>query len=113
MTTLLKWLVLVPVAVLAILLAIANRAPVPVVFDPFLSQSASLTVQAPLFVVVFAALIAGIVIGGAAAWVRQGRHRKASRDAEAKAARERVEADRLRAQINAFASLPAPDRRAA
>lgn len=113
MTALLKWLFLAPVAVLVILLAIANRAPTPVVFDPFLSQSPALTVHAPLFIVVFASVIAGVILGGAAAWMRQGRHRRTAREAQAKADRERLEADRLRAQINAYASLPAPDRRVA
>lgn len=113
MIAVLKWLILAPVAVLIVLLAVANRTPVPVVFDPFLGQSPALTAHAPLFVVMFACVMLGVALGGVAAWMRQGRHRRAAREAQAAAVRERAEAERLRAQINAYASLPAPDRRAA
>jgi uncharacterized integral membrane protein len=103
----LKWLLLVPVAVLAIMLAIANRAPVTVVFDPFPPASSGLTFAAPLFLVVLASVILGVLLGGFGAWLRQGRHRRAARLARADADRQRVETERLRSQINAFASLPA------
>ena len=33
----------------------------------------------PLFVLIFVFLIAGVLLGGFAAWLRQGRHRRASR----------------------------------
>lgn len=106
MAAILKWLLLVPVAALVIMLAVANRAPVRVVVDPFPPVSEGLTFSAPLFIVILASVIAGVVIGGCGAWLRQGRHRRAARLAQAEAARQRNEADRLRSQVNAFVSLP-------
>jgi hypothetical protein len=38
--------------------------------------------------------------------LRQGRNRRAARLAQAEANRQRVEAERLRSQVNAFAALP-------
>jgi uncharacterized integral membrane protein len=113
MIALLKWALLIPVAVLVIMLAVANRSPVTLVFDPFPPTSEGLTLSAPLFLVVLASVIVGVMIGGAGAWLRQGRYRRAARLAQAEADRERVEANRLRSQINAFASLPAPGDRSA
>ena len=106
MAHILKWLLLLPVAILAVMLAIANRAPVNVVFDPFPPASSGLTFAAPLFLVILASMILGVVLGGAGAWLRQGRYRRAARQARADADRQRVETDRLRSQVNAFASLP-------
>ncbi|MES1155311.1 MAG: LapA family protein, partial [Pseudorhodoplanes sp.] len=36
-------------------------------------------VRMPLFILMFVFLIAGVLLGGFAAWLRQGRHRRASR----------------------------------
>jgi uncharacterized integral membrane protein len=108
MAALLKWLLLLPVAVVVIMLAVANRASVKVVADPFPPGSESLTFSAPLFLVILVSVIVGVVIGGCGAWLRQGRNRRIARQAQAEADRQRIEADRLRSQINAFVSLPAP-----
>ena len=113
MAAILKWLLLVPVAALVIMLAVVNRTPVTVVVDPFPPPSDGLTFSAPLFLVILASVIVGVVIGGFGAWLRQGRHRRTARQAQAEAQRQRVEADRLRSQINAFVSLPAPGDRTA
>ncbi|MBX9760491.1 MAG: lipopolysaccharide assembly protein LapA domain-containing protein [Beijerinckiaceae bacterium] len=106
MAAVVKWILLVPVAVLAIMLAIANRTQVSIVFDPFPPASSGLTFAAPLFLIILVSVIFGVLLGGFGAWLRQGRHRRAARQARAEADRQRVETDRLRSQINAFASLP-------
>ncbi len=113
MVAFLKWLLLAPIAILAIMLALANRAPVKVVFDPF-GGASDLSVTAPLFLVLLGAVMVGVLLGGVGSWLRQGRHRKASRDARAEAARNRAEADRLRTQMASFPAISGPsDRRAA
>lgn len=108
MAALLKWILLVPVALVIIMLAVVNRAPVTVVFDPFPPASENMTFAAPLFLIILVSLIIGVLIGGAGAWLRQGRNRRVARQAQAEANRQRVEAERLRSQVNAFANLPAP-----
>ena len=106
MATMLKWLLLVPVAVIVIMFAVVNRTPVTIVADPFPPASAGLTFSAPLFLVILVSMIVGVMIGGFGAWLRQGRHRKAARQAQVEADRQRIEAERLRSQVNAFAALP-------
>ena len=108
MKTLLKWLILTPIAVLIVTFAIVNRQVVPVVLDPFGSDIPGLRFEAPLFFVMFACGMAGVVAGGIATWFAQGRHRRALRDARADVAHLRAEADRMRN----VTLLPAPGSRA-
>jgi uncharacterized integral membrane protein len=70
--------ILVPLAVLIVAFAVANRQNVTIAFDPFSTQQPD-TVTEPLFVVILAALIAGVVIGGLASWLSHGRWRRLAR----------------------------------
>ena len=76
-------LILIPLAIVLIALAVANRAPVAFTIDPFNPGNPGLTLSLPLFVPLFAALALGLVIGSLATWLRQGRYRKAARRREA------------------------------
>ena len=83
--------VLLPLAVILVIFAIANRHWVTVSFDPFNSNAPSLGIDLPLFVVILLAVILGVLAGGIATWVRQGRWRRAARRHEADAAAARAE----------------------
>ncbi len=72
-------LVLVPLAIVLIALAVANRAPAAFTVDPFNPGNPALTYTLPFFVFLFAALALGMVIGSLATWFRQGRYRKLAR----------------------------------
>ena len=62
-----KVIILVPLALLAVAFAVGNRGDVSLSFDPF--SDTPYTVDVPLFIVVFAALILGVLIGGVATWI--------------------------------------------
>lgn len=83
MKTLLKYIVLAPIGLALIALALANRGPVRLGFDPFANNSASPTIEVPIYVAMFSAVISGVLIGGIASWISQGRHRRAARLARA------------------------------
>ena len=72
----------IPLAIVLIALAVANRAPVAFTIDPFNPGNPGLTITLPLFVFLFAALALGLVLGSLATWLRQGRYRKAARKRE-------------------------------
>lgn len=72
-------LILVPLAIMLIAFAVANRALVATTFDPFNPGNPALTVEWPHFVVLFIAFALGLVIGGVATWIGQGRYRKLAR----------------------------------
>jgi uncharacterized integral membrane protein len=72
----LRALVMIPAFVALALLAMANQRPVTVSFDPFDASDTQFAVTVPLYVLGFTILIAGVLLGGFAAWLNQGRHRK-------------------------------------
>jgi uncharacterized integral membrane protein len=72
--------ILVPLAILMIAFAVANRHIVTVSLDPFGGSDSGL--RLPLFVLIIFLLIIGVLIGGLAAWVRQGKWRTAARRGE-------------------------------
>jgi uncharacterized integral membrane protein len=90
-------LVVIPVFILLVVFAVANRHLVTVSFDPFNSTDPSVAVALPLFVVIILAAILGVAAGGMATWFRQRHWRRAARQHEADASRARVEAADLRA----------------
>ena len=73
-------LVLVPVAVILISLAVANRDPAGFTIDPFNPGNPALTLELPLFVWLFAALALGMIVGSTATWFRQRKYRRAAKD---------------------------------
>jgi uncharacterized integral membrane protein len=83
--------------------AFANRHDVIVSFDPFAGQdSPAFSRTVPLFAVVIASGMLGVVAGAFATWLSQGRHRRASRQS-------RVEADKWRAEAEALKAARAGD----
>ena len=75
-------LILVPLAIIVIAFAVANRQIVTVSLDPFNGTAPAASLTLPLFALVIVLLIIGVVIGGTAAWLRQGRWRRSARRLE-------------------------------
>lgn len=99
MKTVLKALILLPLIIVLVGLSVANRNAVNVSLDPFQLDILPMQVQAPLFAVILAAVAFGVLIGGVAAWLVQGKHRKAARASRIEAHRLRGEVDRLRVAV--------------
>src|ERR1700681_1640229 len=76
-------LVLIFLALVLISFAVANRQIVTVSLDPFDQGNPALAFSQPMYRLVFVLLIGGVVLGGCAAWLRQGRWRARARRAEA------------------------------
>lgn len=93
--------VLLPIAVIVIVLSVANRETVTFSLDPIGGPTAGWALHAPLFAMLFAAAILGIVIGGVATWIGQARWRHAARAERGNADRLRMDVEQLRAQIAA------------
>ena len=72
----LKGLVLLPVAIVVVALAVANRAPVRLSFDPFSADLPVFSVTLPLYVILFAAVALGVILGGIATWTGQATTRR-------------------------------------
>jgi uncharacterized integral membrane protein len=101
-------LVLVPLAIVLVMFAVANRQIVTVSFDPFSATQPALSFTMPLFVLIFALTIIGVVIGGTAAWLRQGKWRRAARVLEDDLRGLRREIEALNARLGSAPIAPAP-----
>jgi uncharacterized integral membrane protein len=91
-------LIVVPLTVIIIAFAVANRQSVTVSFDPFSSTSPAYAATLPLFVLIFALMILGVLIGGAAVWIGQTKWRRTARklDGEVRALHQELDAIRHR-----------------
>src|ERR1700744_4795817 len=85
-------IILIPLGAILVVFAVANRHPVTVSLDPFNSADPAPGFPLPLFVVIIAVAILGVVAGGSATWFGQRRWRRAARQHEA-------DARELRAQL--------------
>ena len=83
----------IPLAIVLIALAVANRGTVPLRFDVFNPQNPALTINAPMFIWLFAAVAVGVLAGGIGAWFAQGKHRKMERRYKKEAASLRYEVE--------------------
>lgn len=99
--------ILVPLGLVIVGLAVANREIVTVSFDPFNAASPAFALKAPLFLLVLMLLIAGVIIGGVAAWLRQSKWRRAARRLDVELRDARAEAETLRRRLAAAEVRPA------
>ena len=89
-------LLLIPLGLIFVVFAVANRHLVTVSLDPFNSIDPSVGFRLPLFVVIIVVTIAGVMAGGSATWFRQRHWRRAARQNEADARQARAQLADLR-----------------
>ena len=83
-------------AVFLLSLAVANRHPAKLVLDPFNPENPVLSIETiPFYAYLFAMLIIGVILGGFATWIGQGKWRHAADVRTREAIRWRAEAERL------------------
>jgi uncharacterized integral membrane protein len=100
--------IVLPLAILLVGFAVANRHAVTVSFDPFDSTDPTLGVTLPLFAVIILVAILGVIAGSVATWFGQHHWRKAARQHEAEARHARAELVDLRERAMAARSGEAP-----
>lgn len=96
MRSFIKGIILLPIAVIVVLLAVANREPVRLSFDPFSASAPEFSVTLPLFAILFAAVALGVIVGGIGAWLSQADNRRARRQSTRELNRLRSETERMR-----------------
>ena len=96
--------ILVPLTVVIVMFAVANREIVAVSFDPFDAARPAYAVKMPMFILIFVLVGIGVVIGGIAAWLRQHKWRVRARRAETEARELRAAHEAQRAR----GAMPAP-----
>ena len=101
-------LIVIPLGLILVAFAVANRHFVTVSIDPFMSDDPSLSVTLPLFLILILVAALGVLAGGCAVWFGQRHWRRAARRHEADARAARGELAGLRAE--AAAAKPASQR---
>ncbi len=99
--------IVIPLAVIIIAFAVANRQTVMVSFDP-ISATPLYSASMPLFVLIFVLVILGVIIGGVAAWFRQGKWRRLARRLEADVHDLHAEIDAIRRREHAAGTAGSP-----
>jgi uncharacterized integral membrane protein len=100
-------LILIPLAILMVMFAVANREYVAISLDPFSANAPALTVHVRLFLLLLIALIVGVLAGGIAAWLVQSKWRRAARRLNRELRVARAEAEDARRRL-AAAQAPPP-----
>ena len=99
-------LMVVPLGALLVALAVVNRKPAILILDPFGAAEARLSLEAPLFLFLLGAFALGLIIGGIATWLGQGKWRRTAR-AQSREARDlRHQASRLEKELEGAQSAP-------
>src|SRR5262245_962122 len=89
--------VVVPLGILLVIFAVANRHSVMVSLDPLGADAPALSQPVPLFLLILASLGLGVLVGSFATWRNQARWRRAARQLDSEAQLARRERDALRA----------------
>lgn len=90
------WTLVTLAAILAtVTLAVANRHPVQLILDPFRADNPAFFIDVPLFILLLASMIFGVLLGGLATWFSQAKWRRTARARTKESNRWRSEADRL------------------
>ncbi len=105
-------LILIPLGLILVAFAVANRHFVTVSFNPFDTADSELSFTLPLFALLIVVAILGVLAGGCATWFGQRHWRRAARQHEADARSAKAELAGFRASVAASQPtaqrLPAP-----
>ena len=96
MQRILRWVVGLPIVILVVGFAIANRRWTTLSFDPFTQDAPRVSMDLPLWLLFFIGIFVGLIVGWIGAWIAQGKHRKAARDARREVRELQVELADLR-----------------
>ena len=102
----LNWVIGLPLAIIVIAFCVANREWIRISFDPIHNDFPWATIDMPLWVLFFAGIFFGIIVGWLAAWFNQGKWRRALREHRTELQRHQDEIARLRREAETRERLP-------
>ena len=105
----LNWVVGLPIAIIGVGFAVANREWVTVSFDPINRAQPFATVNMPLWALFFAGVLFGIVLGWFVAWRGAARHRRSARDARIELIRTQQHHEREKRELQQTLPAVRPD----
>ncbi|HUR44054.1 MAG TPA: LapA family protein [Aestuariivirga sp.] len=103
-----NWIVGLPVAIIVVAFAIANRERVVLSLDPFSSEPYA-SITTPLWGVLFGGIFIGLLAGWVAAWFAHGKWRRATREARVELLRSQQEHEQLKREMASRAVVSQAD----
>ena len=104
-----NWITGLPIAIVAVIFAVANRQWIVVSFDPFSRDQPWAAINMPLWVLFFCGIFVGLIAGWIFAWLAQGKWRRAAKDARLELMRGQQEHDRLKRELESRAVATSGD----
>jgi hypothetical protein len=98
--------VILPLAALLVALAVVNRKTAILVLDPFGGVEPQLSLEASLFLFLLGAFALGLIVGGIATWLSQGKWRRTARAGAREARDLRRQTSRLEKELEGLHSAP-------
>lgn len=92
MRRLLRWIIGLPVAVVVVAFAVANRQWTTISLDPFSRDNPMAAIDMPLWALFFVGLLVGLIVGWSACWLAQGKWRRALKETRSDLTRHQVQA---------------------
>ncbi len=100
----LRWAIGLPIAVLVIAFAVANRQWITVSLDPFSRDAPFASIDIPLWTLFFCGIFFGLIAGWIACWFAQGKWRKSAKEARRELVRSQSETSQMQREL-----VTAPD----
>jgi uncharacterized integral membrane protein len=94
-----RWTIGLPIALLVVVFAVANRQWITVSFDPFSRDNPFASIDMPLWVLFFCGIFCGLIAGWTACWFAQAKWRRSARDARKELVQTQAEASQLRRDV--------------
>lgn len=101
-----NWIILVPIAVIGISFAVANRQWIAVSLDPFNRAAPAASINMPLWALFFCGVFVGIFVGWLVAWLGNRRYRQATRQAKIELVRSQQAHEREKRDLASNAVIP-------
>ena len=92
----LRWTIGLPIAVIVVSFAVANRQWITVSFDPFSKDAPFAAIDVPLWALFFCGVFFGLIAGWIACWFAQSKWRRSAKDTHKELVRSQAESSQLR-----------------
>ena len=92
----LRWTIGLPIAVIVVSFAVANRQRITVSFDPFSKDAPFAAIDIPLWALFFCGVFFGLIAGWIACWFAQSKWRRSAKDTRKELVRSQAESSQLR-----------------
>ena len=95
----LRWTIGLPIAIVVVSFAIANRQWITISFDPFSKDAPFAAMDMPLWVLFFCGVFFGLIAGWIACWIAQSKWRRSAKDTRSELVRSQEETSQRRRDV--------------